>query len=98
MSSRGLRAESGLRRLHRADGMVARIARHNQPSLASAAMVPELAVRSGGIVAQIDVFEEPFGRVRRVRIGARCVGVAEKSEFSHVAGAAMRAGDSHDLN
>ena len=84
----------GLQRLDAGDLVIAGVARHHEPSLAGA-VVPELAMRPGRIVAQIDVVDEARERVRRLRVGTLHVGVAEIGELAHVALAAMGTVDPH---
>src|SRR2546429_481701 len=81
-----------LERLRAEDVVIAGIARDHQPSLAGI-VVPELAMGSCRVVAEIDVVDEALQRVRRLRVGAPDVGVAQIAELAQVALTAMGAVD-----
>src|SRR5262249_57889578 len=77
------------------DGVAARVAGDHEPRLATGAVVPQLAMRAGGVVAQVDVIGEARERVGRARVRARRRGVAEIGKLAHVALAAMGTGNAH---
>src|SRR5262245_32778121 len=74
------------------DRVSAGVALHHEPGVAAGAVVPELAVRPGDILPQIDIVEH------RLRIGRHAVrphrgGVAQHRELVPVALAAIWTGD-----
>jgi hypothetical protein len=58
-------------------------------------VIPELVVRAGWIVTQVDRFEEARGGIRRIRIRAPEFGIAQVGELICIALAAKRTPDSH---
>src|SRR5206468_4293085 len=74
---------------------IADVARDHQKGLTTAAMIPELAMSAGRIVAQIYIIHELCRRIRRPRIGTPQGRITVIAELPQVAAATMGARDSH---
>ena len=72
---------------------VAHVARHTKPAAAPGRMIPNIRLRAGKIVAQIDVIVKGAFRVGRRRVGPLLRGIAAIGEFLGVARAAIGTGD-----
>src|SRR5215210_1163042 len=72
-----------------------RVALDRQPGAAALGVIPQLAVRAGRIVAQVDIVEETSLGLRRRGIRTRHGRIAEIGEFARVAFAAEGTGDAH---
>src|SRR5258706_15498731 len=68
-------------KLHIADLVRARVARDDEPGMASTAVVPKLLVQAGRVVAQIDVVVESLRGVAPRGIGSAHRGVTEIGEL-----------------
>src|SRR5689334_21395847 len=84
------------------DGVRASVARHHQPRPAAGNMLPQLAMHTRWVVAQVDIVDPtlPCGIVERMgRIGRRTLygSVAEVGELPVAARTAIAAVDPHRL-
>src|SRR5687768_18592435 len=73
--------------------MRARVARHHQPRMTAAAVVPEFLMNAGGVVAQIDVVVERLARIGCRRIGPPYGRVTQVGELVVSARAAIGTGN-----
>ena len=70
---------------------------HYKPTLTANGVIPEFTMRAGRIVSEVNVLDEAIERIERRRVRPLKCCVAQIDKLAQVAGAAMRARDSHRL-
>lgn len=75
--------------------MRARIAGYAQPAAAAGGVVPQLIVRAGRVVAQVDCLDEVRLGIRRAGVRALEIRISQIGELAYVALTAERAWNTH---